>query len=268
MMDELKSLALFVGTGQCNARCGHCAGVPLRKYAPQVDGEIDSASIYSTIKKCYAQGARRLSISSSGEPTLSPLAVTKTLELVHDCGDEGMTFSQIHLYSNGIRIGEDAEFCGTYLPRWRDLGLTTLYVTVHDADEKKNARIYGVNNYPPLDVVVSRIHEADLSLRANIVLSQKTIATFDDFASLVGKLKRLGFDSVSAWPIRNDEDKVDSKLVPLEAELDKMERWVEERQEAGSRIRLLREKSRAAYETGQKLTLFPDGTLSNSWCNN
>ena len=112
----------------------------------------------------------------------------------------------------------------------------------------------------------SRIHEADLLVRANLVLSKRTISTFDKFISTVESLKKKNVDSISAWPIRNNDDKVDTILSPLEEELDRMERWVEDQSpELG--IKLLREKSKLAYQTGQKLTLFPDGTLSNTWCN-
>lgn len=263
----LNSLSLFVGTSECNGKCGHCAGVPLRKYAPKEDGIIDEDLIHKTIKTCYEQGARYLSISSSGEPTLSPLAVTKTLKLVYGCRDEGIEFSPINLYSNGIRIGEDKSFCDTYLSPWKSLGLTTIYITVHDIDEKENTKIYGIETYPPLDLVLSRIHDADLLMRANLVLSKRTINTFDKFVSTVEHLKRMSVDYISAWPIRNKEDRVDPNLSPLEEELDKMENWVKENDDSKHSIRLLREKNRILYETSQKLTLFPDGTLSNTWCN-
>lgn len=262
----LNSLSLFVGTSECNGKCRHCAGVPLRKDAPKEDGIIDENLFYRTIKTCYERGARYLSISSSGEPTLSPRSITKTLELVYGCRDECIEFSAINLYSNGIRIGEDKCFCNIYLPLWKELGLTTIYVTVHDVNEKENAKIYGIENYPSLDLVFSRIHEADLLVRANLVLSKRTISTFDKFISTVESLKKKNVDSISAWPIRNNDDKVDTILSPLEEELDRMERWVEDQSpELG--IKLLREKSKLAYQTGQKLTLFPDGTLSNTWCN-
>lgn len=266
-MSKLKSLSLFIGTGQCNASCAHCAGVPLRKYAPKKDGIIDKDLIYKTIKTCYKQGARYLSISSSGEPTLSPLSVTKTLGLLYEYRKEGIEFSPINLYSNGIRIGEDKNFCDKYLSYWKSLGLTTIYVTVHDIDEKENARIYRIKKYPPLNLVLSKIHNAGLLMRANLVLSQKTISSFDKFVSTIEHLKRMGVDYISAWPIRNQEDKVDKKLSPLEEELDKMENWVEENQGSEIRIRLLREKSKIAYQKGQKLTLFPDGSLRSNWCN-
>ena len=79
-MTRLKSLSLFVGTEYCNAKCGHCAGEPLRGYGSKKDGIIDEELINKTIRDCYRQGARSLSISSTGEPTLSPKSLTKTFE--------------------------------------------------------------------------------------------------------------------------------------------------------------------------------------------
>lgn len=265
-VNTLSSLSLFVGTGQCNANCAHCAGKIHRKYAPKEDGIINSDLIYSTIRTCYDRGARYLSISSSGEPTLSPLSVTKTLELIHGCRKEGIFYSPINLYSNGIRIGEDKGFCDSYLPMWRDLGLKTIYLTVHDVDENKNAQVYGIMNYPSLEVVLSRVHDAGLKTRANLVLSKRTIDKVEKFVSTVNHLRRMGVDFVSAWPIRGMDDKIDEELSPSESELDKMEEWARENQGPEYVIRLLREKNRVLYRKGQKLTLFPDGTLSNIWC--
>ena len=98
----LKSLSLFVGTGDCNGNCRHCAGRPLRKYAPKHDREIDLDLVYETMKECYCLGARSLSISSSGEPTLSPLSLTKLFELIKKVKNKGVEYSPINLYSNGI----------------------------------------------------------------------------------------------------------------------------------------------------------------------
>ena len=266
-MNKINSLGLFVGTGQCNARCKHCAGVIHRKYAPKQDGVIDTDLIYKTVKNCYERGARSISLTSSGEPTLSPLAVTKTLELICNMREEDVKYEWINLYSNGIQIGKDKEFSCKYLRQWHNLGLQTVYITVHNLDEEKNAEVYGIRAYPSLREVVSRVHDAELLARANIVLSRDNIGTYEKYISMVKGLREIGFNHISAWPIRNSEDKMDSGLAPLEEELDKMENWTQEQETSGYRLRILRENSRRAYQTGQKLTLFPDGTLSSSWCN-
>jgi molybdenum cofactor biosynthesis enzyme MoaA len=266
-MNKINSLALLVGTGQCNAHCNHCAGIIHRKYAPKKDGIINSDLIYKTIKYCYGRGARALSLSSSGEPTLSPVSVTKVLKLVYGCRKEGIEFSPINLYSNGIKIGEDKTFCDKYLYSWKDKGLTRIYITVHDIDENKNAKIYGVKSYPSLEVVSSRIHNANLLMRANLVLTKNNIGTLEKFITTIKSLKNIGMDLISAWPIRNIDDKVDLEKSPLKQELDKIQDWIQENPGFRKDVRLLREDNHLLYQTGQKLTLFPDGTLSNTWCN-
>lgn len=263
---EIDSLSLFVGTGECNAHCAHCAGIIHRKYAQKEDGVIDENLIFKTLKSSYSRGARSLSLSSSGEPTLSPKSVTKVFEIIKKCKDEGINYSPINLYSNGIRIGEDKSFCDAYLPLWKNNGLSSVYVTVHDINEKNNAKIYGVANYPALEIVLARIHAANLLMRANLVLSKKTINSLEQFVSTITHLKKIKVDFVSAWPIRGIDDKVDYNLSPCEEELDKIEDWIKN-QCADFKVKLLREKNRIVYKTSRKMTLFPDGKLSNTWCN-
>ncbi len=261
---HLSSISLFIGTGACNAHCHGCAGAPLRKYAPKKDGIINEQLIMTTIKTCHEQGARYLSISSSGEPTLSPIAITKTLRLIDDFKKEEIQFSPINLYSNGIRIGEDESFCKTYLPLWKNFGLTTVYITVHHPDEEKNAAAYGIEKYPSLDCIISRIHNAELLMRANLVLSRETVYTAYDFSNVVTTLIHKGVDAISAWPKRTLDDKIDTACAPPESEMDAMASWI--RKNNLKMVRLLREKDKIVYHTGQKLTLFPDGTLSHTWC--
>jgi molybdenum cofactor biosynthesis enzyme MoaA len=266
-INNLHSLSLFVGTAACNADCSHCAGRIHRKFAPKKDGMINKGLIYKTLKYCYKKGARYLSLSGSGEPTLSPKSVTKVLQLVHECRKEGIKFFSISLYTNGIRIGEDKDFCSHYLSLWKKLGLTTIYVTVHNIDERENAEVYRIKSYPSLQVVFSRIHQANLLVRANLVLSKRTTGTLDRFVQTSVYLINSGVDSISTWPIRSQNDKIDFRSAPSEQELDKIECWIRKNKDFGHKIKLLREKSHILYKKRRKLTLFPDSTLSNSWCN-
>lgn len=265
-MEGLDSLALIVGTAECNAACRHCAGIPLRSYAPKNDGDIDEELIRRTVRRCYDAGARKLAINGSGEPTLSPLTITRLFELLKEMENEGIRFQSIHLYTNGIRIGEDEQFCNRYLKLWKDYGLDTIYVTVHDIDEKRNAAIYRTKKYPPLSLVFSRIHDTGMKVRANLVLSKDTIHTLERFICTVKYLSAIGVDTISAWPVRGMDDRLDEKAAPPKEELDMMEQWI--KGNMGYSVRLLRENNRIVYTTGQKLTLFPDGRLTNSWCNN
>jgi molybdenum cofactor biosynthesis enzyme MoaA len=267
VMYEVKSLGIVVGTGKCNANCAHCAGVPLRKYAPKKDGEIDSRKIYQTIKNCYEMGARAISLTGSGEPTLSPVSVTKVLKLIRELNYEGIVFPKINLYSNGIRIGEEKEFCDEYLSLWREFGLRNIQLTVHSADEKENARLYGVKNYPPLKKIVERIHCADLTIRANLVIGKKLINSLDKFAYTVSTLSDLPVDAISSWQVRGMDDKIDLEESLSEVEIGKIRDWIKQNQSFKCPVRFLGEENQTKYETGEKLTLFQNGKLSNSWCN-
>lgn len=263
---KVTSVAILIGRGICNARCEHCAGEIHRLNAPHEDGVVDEKLIKTILRKCFLKGARSLSISGSGEPTLSPKAVTKTLKIAAGLREEGVDYSFIHLYSNGIRFGESEEFVSRYLPLWKSLGLRAIYITVHDVGPEKNAEAYGVKKYPNLATVVKRIHSAGMAVRANLVLCKSTICTFESFSSSVAALAEMGFDAISAWPIRDpDKDQVDRSKSPDEIELEKMFAWT-----ACSRLRIpvrvLLEKERNVYQNRHKLTLLPDGTLSNSWC--
>ncbi len=259
-MHEITSLSLFVGTGTCNAKCAHCAGLPLRKFAPKKDGEVNEALILETLRNCYGMGARSLSLSSSGEPTLSPRSVTRVLKLVRSLKPEGIVFPKINLYTNGIRIGTSADFCRRYLRLWKTLGLTTIYVTIHHVDEKLNTRVFGIRKYAPLNVIVSRIKRAGFSVRANLILNKEVIGTFNEFRRILDRLKDMGVDFIAAWSLRDKNDNP-TKLPPAK-ELSTMRQWVK----YDPQVRFLEEIDHVkAYNS--KLTLFQDGTLSNTWCN-
>jgi molybdenum cofactor biosynthesis enzyme MoaA len=226
---------------------------------------VDEARIEEVLRDCHKRGARYLSLSSSGEPTLSPKSVTRVLEIVHALSDEGVNFSPINLYTNGIRIGNDKKFAERFLPLWRNLGLTTLYVTVHSIDRKKNAQVYGVEKYPELQTIFSRIHSADLKIRANVMLSRMTVCTSLEFVRTISHLETL-VDSISAWPVRGQDDKVDTALAPIEKELGMMKEWVNQRSGHVCRVRLLWNKSPVTNGDPKKLTLFPNNVLSSTWC--
>jgi MoaA/NifB/PqqE/SkfB family radical SAM enzyme len=262
----LDSLSLFVGTGKCNANCAHCAGIVHRKYAPKEDRIVDSELLEKTLKSCHESGANYLSLSSSGEPTLSPISVTKTLNIVNKCKEEGVIYSPVNLYSNGIIIGEDKDFCNKYLPLWKASGLTTLYITIHDIDEKENAKVYKVDKYPSINKVISNIIDTGLLVRANLMLTQKNINTLEKFISTIDRLKNYGVDKVSAWPIRSEDDKQDKTLSPSDEELDAIAKWAKENTSDKFLIRVLLEKNKDATKPSRKVTLFPDGTLSDTWC--
>lgn len=256
-------LGLFIGAGKCNANCRHCAGLIHRQSSPSEDGIINYLLIKNTIIKCHEQGARSLSISCSGEPTLSPVSVTATLKLINDLSANGYKYDRIHLYSNGIRTGNDSIFSEYYLPKWKDLGLDSIYLTVHNSDEKENAKIYGIKEYPAINKIIETIHKYNLNVRANLVLGIGVIDNFETFKITVEDLIKYNIDGISAWQLRNVNDEIDSANAISEKELDRISNWVVQQKNA---VLYKEEEHLQSYSKNQKLTLFPDGTLSNKWC--
>jgi hypothetical protein len=188
--------------------------------------------------------------------------MTKVLQMVKGMEPQGIKFDSIHVYSNGIRIGEDETFCKQYLPVWRDCGLDMIYVTVHNIDNKKNAQIYRVEKYPPLETVISRIHDAKMQMRANIVLSKNTIYTSNELIESIKYLSNIGADKICAWSVRDMYDNLDVNNAPSAEETGIMQNWIMENPQYNARIIL--EKDRNVYSKGLKLTLFQNGKLSNS----
>jgi MoaA/NifB/PqqE/SkfB family radical SAM enzyme len=263
-MERLSSLSILVGTGVCNANCGFCAGKPLRKYAPKKDGEMNWPLVKKTLEECFDRGASYLSLSSSGEPTLSPLSVTGVLNLVSECSNNGIVYDPVNLYTNGIVIGNDLDFCKKYLPLWKNLGLTTIYATVHDISREGNAKIYGIKEYPSLGDIFSRIHEAGLDIRTNLVLNKGAVDTLEKFTLAIDYLREIGVNSISTWPLRDKNDFIDYNLSPKEEELIKISDYVEKNNQ---NLKMIFEKYPTHYHSNKKLSLFPDGSLASSWCN-
>lgn len=259
----MKHLGLIIGTGDCNAHCQHCGGIPLRQYAPSKDGIVNIDLIRKTLIDCYKKGARSLSISSSGEPTLSPVSVTSVLNTISNCNE--VYYNPINLYSNGIRIGTNEHFCSACFPLWKQYGLTSVYLTVHSVDEKINAQRFEVEFYPSLLTIIKRIQKANLTARANIMLSKNTISTLEELIQNVEGLQILGINLISIWPIRTLKDELDSgSLSVTKDEMNKIKKWVSNKSKSFPVVLLSGDKS--AYLFKQKLTLFQNGTLSNLWC--
>lgn len=254
---KLQNIALFVGTDKCNARCPHCAGLIHRANMPKEDKVSDEKLFYDTLKYAYERGSKALSLTSAGEPTLAPNSVSKTLDIARE-----FDYTKIKLYTNGIRIGKSEKFSSFYLPLWHSKGLTDIYLTTHALSPKKNSELFGITSYPELSIIVSRVHQAQLKIRANIVLSKSNISNLEKFVNLVVGLKNLGFDNIAAWPVRDSNDDYDVINAPSFQEIDKMRDWAS----VDSSIAVQTEEHHKLYENRVKLGLFPDGSLSNKWC--
>lgn len=207
VLSKITNLSILVGTGSCNASCNKCAG----------------ALLYKTLKYAADNGCRTISLTSSGEPTLSEQSVTMVLAYISQKFLD--VFKNIHMYTNGIRIGEDYIFCNTFLYKWRQMGLTEIYLSVRSIDQKLNAGGFGIKQYPDFKIIFERIKYCGLALKCCITLQKGYIDTCDKFVEAVNYLFENGTMGVSAWVLKNADDTV-SKNAPVSHELDLMEDWI------------------------------------------
>lgn len=197
-IEKIYSVSALVGDGSCNGNCSFCSGAYLRSQAKpslQNDKNLESA-----IKLSARYGGWSLSLTSSGEPTCDPDAVTHALEIYKKCADQGAYFANVNLFTNGILIGNQL-FCRKYLPVWRALGLTNIAVSVHDVSEQGQAKIYGKDAYPDLAQIARNIEEHGLGARATLLLRRGGVDDAKKYEHAIKTLIGKGFHNITSWPI-------------------------------------------------------------------
>jgi MoaA/NifB/PqqE/SkfB family radical SAM enzyme len=197
-IEKIYSVSALVGTGKCNANCPFCAGKGLRS------GHIHELQYHrgleSAIKLSARYGGWSLSLTSGGEPTCEPDAVTAALETYHKCASQGAYFPSVVLFTNGILCGDD-EFCSKYFPLWQSLGLTGIAVSVHDSDEKKQADIYGIAKYPNFCDIFNNIYKYGLGPRCTVLLRKGGIEDAPSYVKAINRLFVVGFNNITSWPV-------------------------------------------------------------------
>lgn len=258
----MRSLGIFLGRGTCDAACAHCSGLQFRNLAPTYDLLTHELPVRKAIIEAHGKGARSISLTGSGEPTQSPVSIEAALSIIQDISRLGFSYNIINLYTNGIRIGNDDVFALYTLPLYFKLGLTRVTLTVHNIDEMKNALAYGVSTYPSIKRVVQKILRANISVRASIVLSKRTVATCDQFIQTVSLLQEYGVKEVAVRPVRASCGAPDTSIGLPDEELSRIEDWVAAN---GLSRRIQLKFSKEIYDDQHKIILLHDGSRLRPW---
>lgn len=199
-IDKIYSVSVLVGSNACNAHCSFCAGKYLRPDAGQ-DGDVPR-NLEAALRLCSKYGGWSVSITSSGEPTLSPNSVTNTLQTMKDLRSEGVSFPFVNLFTNGISLGDS-----TFLPnlyQWKLLGLTAVAVSVHSIDLQEQAAAYGIKEYPAWKTIFDHIRQAGLTPRVTLLLRKGGIDNAKKFKAAVDYMFfECGIDMITSWPLAN-----------------------------------------------------------------
>jgi len=221
-IEKIYSVSALVGNGKCNADCSFCAGRYLRPQAKPND--IYDKNLEAAIKLSARYGGWSLSLTSSGEVTCDPDSLTKALQIYNKCAQQGAYFPNVNLFTNGILFG-DENFCKEYLPKWKELGLNNIAISIHAVDEKEQAEIYGLNNYPNLENIVDNIEEHGLGVRATLLLRKGGIDNPKKYEYAVKTLIDKKINNITSWPIGNP-DGTRNEYTPSRRGLFRIKRWL------------------------------------------
>jgi uncharacterized Fe-S cluster-containing radical SAM superfamily enzyme len=203
-IDRIYSVSAAIGGPKCNANCPGCAGRAIRSAAAAVeDYNKAPRNIVAASRLCVNYGGWSLALTSAGEPTLYPDAITDTLKTLKE---NGVQWPFINLFTNGIRLANDGHI-QDMLPYWRELGLTSVALSVHNIDDEKNAAAYGLSldRFYKLRDALEVIKRADLCPRIVLLLGKGNVDNAKEYKRALDYLHDIGVTIVTSWELRNND---------------------------------------------------------------
>lgn len=225
-IEKIYSVSALVGNGSCNGHCSFCAGAYLRPQAKQTPAQskIYDKNLEAAIKLSARYGGWSLSLTSSGEVTCDPDALTNALKIYNKCAQQGAYFPNVNLFSNGILLG-DKDFCNKYLSQWKELGLNNIAVSIHDVNEEGQARVYGIDSYPKLENIIKNVEEQGLGVRGTLLLRKGGVDNPEKYKSAINTLFEKGITNITSWPVGNP-DSTRNEYTPSRFGLYGIKRWL------------------------------------------
>ncbi|HXK38093.1 MAG TPA: radical SAM protein [Candidatus Paceibacterota bacterium] len=278
-IEKIYSVSALVGKGVCNGNCAFCAGKYLRPDAKNTDPAF-LKNLESAIKLSARHGGWSLSLTSSGEPTMSPEDVTEALRVYAKCANHGAYFPNVNLFTNGILLG-DSSFCETWLPLWRELGLTNIALSIHSVNRGKQARAYGLEEYPEFTSIVANVRKYGIGVRATLLLRKGEVDNALAYERSVRYLiEWCDITNITSWPVA-DPDGTPNVFTPSEEGMNDIRAWLTRYTKLchghvwgggvfdydGSILRLTDYVTRHDPEKDfvRQLVVFQDGTVAYSW---
>jgi molybdenum cofactor biosynthesis enzyme MoaA len=278
-IEKIYSVSVLVGKGACNGNCAFCAGKYLRPDAKSGDPTF-LRNLEAAIKLSARHGGWSLSLTSSGEPTVSPDDVTDALRVYDKCAQQGAYFPNVNLFTNGILLG-DASFCEKWLPLWRALGLTNVALSIHSVNRTKQARAYGLDDYPEFTEIVKNVRKHGIGVRSTLLLRKGEV---DNALTYERSVKYLiewcDITNITSWTIGNP-DGTPNDFTPSEDGMNDIRAWLTRYTKLchghvwgggvfdyeGSILRLTDYVTKHDPEKDfvRQLVVFQDGTVAYSW---
>lgn len=221
-IEKIYSVSALIGSGVCNGNCSFCSGKYLRPQAKE--NKLYDKNFEAAIKLSARYGGWSLSLTSSGEPTCDPDALTRALKIYDKCSKQGAYFPNVNLFTNGILLG-NSEFCERNLDTWRKLGLNNVAVSIHDVNEKEQAKVYGIKNYPLYETIVRNVEKHGLGVRGTLLLRKGGVDNYKKYALAIKTLIGKGITNITSWPVGNP-DGTRNEFTPSKLQLFGIRLWL------------------------------------------
>jgi len=278
-IEKIYSVSALIGTGKCNGKCKFCAATDLRKEVGVVSKDLYFRNFDTALRLSARYGGWSLSLTGSGEPSVEPECVTEALEHYSACAKQGAYFPNVNLFTNGILFG-DGEYCNTYLPLWRKLGLTNVAISIHDVEETGQAEAYNIDSYPNLVDIKRNIEKHGVGVRLTLLLHKGIVDSSYTYAVAVSRLLEKGFNNITSWPVGNP-DNSRNEFTPSRWGLFSIRRWLRKNAKMchghawgggvfdynGAILRYTDyvTKHNRRKDFVRQLVVFQDGTVAYSW---
>lgn len=281
-IEKIYSVSAVLGGPDCNAKCSGCAGRVLRNDVKSY-GQYDMVprNIVAASRLALNYGAWTLSLTSSGEPTLYPKTITDTLQTLRD---EGVQWPFINLFTNGITIANNWEMMRGKLIEWKNLGLTSVVISIHSVSDYSNWLEYGcpgcVPNAWSIRTVLERIRSVGLCAKVVLLLGRDNVGNLKEYKRSLDVLSEWGVGLITSWELRTNDGKR-TKQTPSLWEMLKIRAWLmfktkpvmghvwggTVRSYKGMNIRLTDYVSKHSPWNNylRQLVLLPGGKVSYSW---
>jgi sulfatase maturation enzyme AslB (radical SAM superfamily) len=224
-IEKIYSVSAVIGNGSCNANCSFCSGKTLgRGQQNEILHQTNMRNLEFAIKLSAKYGGWSLSLTSAGEPTCDPDAITEALNVYQKCVKQGAYFPNVNMFTNGILFG-DSNFCDKYLPIWKELGLTNIVVSVHHYSVSEQAKVYGVKKYPSFESISQNIKKHGIGVRSTILLRKGGIDKPNEFNAALLHLFGDGYNNITSWTVGNP-DGTRNEYTPSRWNVYRIWRWL------------------------------------------
>jgi hypothetical protein len=141
------------------------------------------------------------------------------------CADQGAYFPNVNLFTNGILLANES-FCERWLPRWKELGLTNIAVSIHSVDQAEQAAAYRLKKYPDFREIFGNIRKCGVGVRGTLLLRHGVVDNAASYESAVEKLiNDYGVDNITSWPVGNPNGSL-SEFTPSRIGLLAIRSWL------------------------------------------